>query len=129
MDIALGLQAAPLSVSLPDPGGQFASEAHRRVLAHLPAPTDKYAYTIAQLNARLGTDMHGSDLALNAGLLDVLDELTADGLAEMRANPNGTILSVWRCAPKGWNLLTGEAVESVTEPINQPLSGSTPLEV
>jgi hypothetical protein len=83
----------------PDPGGQFASDTHRRVLGHLSSPEDDYGWSNSSLVARMIPDV-GTDITDTAEIDDVLNDLEADGHAE---NQDG----IWRMTQSGFDLLTG----------------------
>lgn len=69
---------------LADPGDVFASDAHRRVLAHLPVPGDDPMDSGALFD-RMVPDV-GSDFADEAEVGEVLKDLEADGHAtELKA--------------------------------------------
>lgn len=62
-----------------DPGGVFAADAHRRVLAHLPVPGDT-SMDLDALFERMGPDV-GTDFSDSDELAEVLKDLEADGHA------------------------------------------------
>lgn len=64
-----------------DPGGVFASDAHRRVLGHLPTPDDEPTLVEA-LQLRMDPDQHSNFNEDPEGLEAVLGELNASGFAE-----------------------------------------------
>ena len=81
-----------------DPAGVFPSDAHRRVLAHLPVPGDDPTAVDALL-ARMATDGQ-TDFAEAEDLRDVLEELANAGDA------TGTKAG-WRMSKAGFEKLTG----------------------
>lgn len=98
---------------LADPGGRFASDTHRRVLGHLPLPTDTYGWRAAALLYRMMPDV-GSTFKDPEELLTVLGELQEEGLAEV-VGPGA-----WRMTEKGFDTIT---MGIVNEP--GPGAGST----
>lgn len=104
----------------PDPGGQFASDVHRRVAAHLHSDEEEMGWPLVGLLHRLAED-HATPLPPNVSLSDeggteifvpdyvagaaqlkaVLDDLVADGLASEAAE------GVWVLTEDGYALLTG----------------------
>ena len=101
----------------PDPGGNFASDAHRRVMAHLPNPDDE-ALSIADLiTARINADPHAlAHFSDAAEVADILEELEADGHAKQ-------LKSGWRNTAEGFALLTGppEETDAATAPATMGL--------
>lgn len=96
----------------PDPAGIFASDLHRRVLAHLSTPDDDVGWTPVSLLVRIApdgwtpippTDEYG--LGDNAAgverLTEILGELKSDGYARRHAG------DVWQMTDKGYEALTG----------------------
>lgn len=91
-----------------DPGGHFASDTHRRVLAYLSDPTDNYGWSTAALHNRIKPDGPTHfDKAPEEGqparadeLQALLDELVADGHAEF-------VGGAYRRTAAGHALLTG----------------------
>lgn len=85
----------------PDPGGRFASDAHRRVMAHLPNPDDD-AITVEDLILdRINRDPHTLAHFSSADeVTAVLEELEADGYAKQ-------LKSGWKNTADGFDLLTG----------------------
>jgi hypothetical protein len=86
---------------LPDPGGQFASDVHRRVTAALPEGKALDADGLLQQlghdsNVPFDPERSGSD----AELEDVLKELEGEGLAS--STKDG-----WKGTKAGFELLTG----------------------
>lgn len=77
----------------PDPAGDFASDAHRRVLAAVPGPDDELS---VEERAAGDTELDLSPEELE----DVLKDLEADGY--VRRLKNG-----WRHTKGGHDLLTG----------------------
>lgn len=90
----------------PDRGGQFASDAHRRVLGHLSTHRDSHAWTPMALFVRMAPDV-GSQLSQEQ-VAEILGELGADGLARQVAITVGDQeVTVWQMTEEGFNLLTG----------------------
>lgn len=104
----------------PDPGGNFVTDTHRRVLGHLAPPDAGYGYTVEALAARLHPDAH---TPISAGdvepLGEILDELKADGHAR-EAKPG-----IWAMTKPGFALLTGPIADE-PEP---GAEGSTPAPI
>lgn len=96
-----------------DPGGQFASDVHRRVLGHLTTPKEKAGWDPEALLERLDPDDH-TPLDTVPELVEVLDELKAEGLA---AKHKG---GLWQQTQKGFDLLTGPIA-------NEPAPGAEPV--
>lgn len=87
-----------------DPGGIFASDAHRRVQAALPNPNDEPLSAEDVLSQRVALDDHldiGSD-----ELEEVLSDLEADGHAENTKDG-------WKNTSAGFDALTGPIAEDV----------------
>jgi hypothetical protein len=95
---------------LPDPGGQFASNVHRRTVGHLPLP-DEEGTSVAALFNRMVPDLY-SPFGTESELLEVLESLRVDGLAEK-------VDELWRQTTAGTERLTGPNAE---EP--PPLKGA-----
>lgn len=91
-----------------DPGGIFPSDAHRRVLAHLSTPEDKYGWDTAALKERLKTN-RGHYFADDADLDTVLSELKDAGDA---VEHDG---GVWQQTAEGAEKLNGEAAVEATQ--------------
>lgn len=88
----------------PDPGGVFATDAHRRVLGHLPLPGDDGTDTSALL-ARVDSDAHTPFFATGSsedegGIEEVLRDLEADGHASQSK-------SGWKMTKSGLDAITG----------------------
>lgn len=64
----------------PDPGGVFASDAHRRVAGHLPSE-DEDGISVPALLVRMWPDAHTS-FSEEVELQAVLEDLVTEGLAE-----------------------------------------------
>jgi hypothetical protein len=94
----------------PDPGGGFASDAHRRVMAHLPNP-DQDPVPVEQLIAdRINRDPHAlAHFGHASQVVDVLDELEADGHAKK-------LKTGWKNTQDGFDLLTGPPTWTDTAP-------------
>lgn len=105
--------------SLPDPGGVFASDSHRRALGHLPLPGD----TPSELNAlghRISEDAHHGLETVN-DLATVLHDLEADGHAE--STDDG-----WVQTPEGLDALNAPLPNQPTGPVAPaPLVGLEPI--
>lgn len=84
-----------------DPGGRFASDAHRRVMAHLPNPDDDAISVEDLIRDRINRDPHTLAHFTSADEVStVLDELEADGHAKK-------LKSGWKNTADGFELLTG----------------------
>lgn len=91
-----------------DPGGVFASDAHRRVLGHVPIPDDNPMLTEA-LQLRLGPDQHtGFNDDLEA-LEQVLGDLHAAGYVE------GGPSAGWKMKQEGLDALCAPVPGTGTE--------------
>lgn len=105
----------------PDPGGHFASDAHRRVLGALSTPEEDYGWSAVALTARLEPDEHTpNDTDVEA----ILGELKADGYAKS-VKVKGT--DVFTMTAKGFDLLTGPIADE-PDP-NAPVEGPAKLDV
>lgn len=89
-----------------DPGGVFESDAHRRVLAHLPLPGDDPT-SVADLLERMLPD-GATDFVDENELADVLDDLAASGYA-------GSTKVGWKQTKKGLDALNAPVPEEVTD--------------
>lgn len=85
-----------------DPGGVFASDAHRRVLAHLPIPSEDPMDNETFLS-RVATD-DGYEYAGQDEVEDVLADLEADGHAKQ-------LNDGWRQTKKGLEALQAPVKE------------------
>lgn len=83
---------------LADPGGNFNTDAHRRVLAHLPVPDDSPT-TETSVLVRLHEDPH-TPVNSAEELSEVLSDLESDDLATQVGGD-------WRQTESGFDLLTG----------------------
>lgn len=89
----------------PDPGGVFASDAHRRVMAHLPNPDDDPISTEDLINDRINRDPHTlTHFRAADDVVSVLTDLEADGHAKQLKNG-------WKNTPAGFDVLTGPPTE------------------
>lgn len=86
-----------------DPGGVFASDAHRRVMANAPNPNEDPLSPEALLEQRIALDDY-LDLSEDE-LTEVLKDLEADG--HVKHLKNG-----WKNTPSGFVALTGPDRES-----------------
>lgn len=90
----------------PDPGGIFASDAHRRVMAHLPNPDDDPVSTEDLIYQRINYDPHTLAHFEDATeVADVLDDLKRDGHAKQLKHG-------WKCTDDGFDFLTGPPDET-----------------
>lgn len=90
----------------PDPGGTFASDAHRRVMAHLPNPDDDPVSVEALIRDRINRDPHTLVHFTSASeVAAVLDDLEDDGYAKK-------LKSGWKNTAAGFEVLTGPPDES-----------------
>lgn len=102
---------APRNDLAPDPGAVFASDLHRRVLAHLSTPSEDIGWEPIALVARIAPDVNtpipaapGLSIDFEAeadGLVEILEDLKADGYA--RRHRNGA----WQMTDKGFEAITG----------------------
>ena len=89
-----------------DPGNVFASDAHRRVMAHLPNPDDDPVSVEDLIAERINKDPNTLihfDTA--AEVAEVLADLEADGHAKKLKNG-------WKNTPDGFDALTGPPAET-----------------
>lgn len=90
----------------PDPGGIFASDAHRRVMAHLPNPDDDPVTAADLVAGRINKDPHTLAHFDNADeVVDVLKDLESDGYAKHLKHG-------WKNTEDGFDLLTGPPDET-----------------
>jgi hypothetical protein len=90
----------------PDPGGCFASDAHRRVMAHLPNPDDDPLSVDDLIVDRINKDPHALAHFSSADeVTAVLEDLEADGHAKKLRNG-------WKNTADGFEALTGPPDES-----------------
>lgn len=91
----------------PDPGGNFASDAHRRVMAHLPNPDDDPIGVGSLITERINKDPHSLQHFESVDeVTDVLDDLEADGYAKK-------LKAGWKNTPDGFDVLTGPPDEDL----------------
>lgn len=81
----------------PDPGGIFASDAHRHVLGHLPTPDAEYGWSNEVLALRLAPSLS----PIGGEFLQILDDLRDKGHVEE------PVAGVWRMTERGYGALTG----------------------
>ena len=115
----------------PDPGGQFASDLHRRVAGHLPGPKDALyrahksvdlagTVTVGDLLIRLAPDPHTPvGMEDEEELHDVLMDLEADGLVSLKNDE-------WKLTKEGAELLNGPIAN---EPEEVSANGADSAEV
>jgi hypothetical protein len=85
----------------PDPGGTFASDAHRRVMAHLPNPDDDPITADALILERINHDPNTLVYFTDADqVTGVLRDLEADGHAKQ-------LKAGWQNTQSGFDILTG----------------------
>jgi hypothetical protein len=90
----------------PDPGGTFVSDAHRRVMAHLPNPDDD-PVPVEDVIAAINTDPHTLKHFESADqVADVLRDLEADGHAKK-------LKDGWKNTQSGFDALTGPPRETL----------------
>jgi hypothetical protein len=95
-----------LDVTSPDPGGKFASDAHRRVMAHLPNPDDDPVSVEALIVDRINQDPHTLAHFESADeVAAILDDLEADGYAKQ-------LKDGWKNTADGFEVLTGPPGET-----------------
>lgn len=85
----------------PDPGGIFDSDAHRRVLAHLPLPSEDRTKVIPFIG-RVAEDVY-TDIT-EVELVSILGDLDTDEYASQDE-------SGWKMTQEGLNALTGPNLE------------------
>lgn len=86
-----------------DPGGVFASDAHRRVMANAPNPDDDPLSAEALIEERVSKDDH-LDLEQDE-LVEILEDLEADGHVKQ-------LKDGWKNTPDGFAALTGPIKET-----------------
>lgn len=90
----------------PDPGGTFASDAHRRIMAHLPNPDDDPISVDDLILDRVNRDPHTlTHFATATEVTSVLEDLEADGHAK-------NLKHGWRNTQTGFDALTGPPAET-----------------
>lgn len=89
----------------PDPGGVFPSDDHRRVLGHLGTRATE-GYEVGELLERMWPD-DSTSFEEERELLEVLEELQADGLATESAR------GAWYMTKAGFDAITGPVAEEV----------------
>lgn len=95
----------------PDLGGAFASDAHRRVMAHLPNPDDDPITVEDLIRNRINRDPHTLQHFGSADeLITVLGDLEGDGHAENTDDG-------WRNTPDGFDILTGPPTMTDAAPL------------
>lgn len=91
----------------PDPGGHFDSDAHRRVMAHLPNPDDDPMTVQDLIVERINRDPHTVAHFDHADeVVAVLEDLEAAGYAKK-------LKDGWKNTPNGFDLLTGPPADSI----------------
>lgn len=91
-----------------DPGGTFASDAHRRIMAHLPNPDDPPITTEDLILNRVNQDPNTlTHFQSVSEVTQVLEDLEADGHAKNHENG-------WANTQSGFDLLTGPPDETAT---------------
>jgi hypothetical protein len=95
-----------------DPGNAFASDAHRRVMAHLPNPDDP-PITVEDLIAkRINRDPHTLALFQVAPeVIEVLKQLESDGHAKQ-------LKDGWKNTQDGFDILTGPPTPTDDAPLD-----------
>lgn len=120
----------------PDPGGIFASDTHRRVLAHLSTPDAKVGWSLPALVIRLAPDAdtpipprdeYGfANIGAGVEALEpILADLKAEGFARRHAG------DVWQMTKKGFEALTGPIANEPgpdAKRVGPAVIGPTPLE-
>lgn len=92
-----------------DPGNVFASDAHRRVMAHLPNPDDDPVAVEELIAERINSDPH------TLGHFDGADEVT-EVLKDLEADGHAKELKHgWKNTPAGFDALTGPPGETETD--------------
>ena len=96
-------------MSAPDPGGNFASDGHRRVMAHLPNPDDDPISEYDLVAERINADPHAlAHFDSVEDVLEVLKDLEADGHAKQ-------LKDGWKNTPSGFDVLTGPPNEDAEQ--------------
>jgi hypothetical protein len=104
-----------------DPGGVFASDAHRRVMAHLPNPGDDPVSVEDLIGERINNDPHTlAHFDASDEVAEVLADLEADGYAKKLKNG-------WRNTPDGFDALTGPP--NISPPDAVPVLGLDPAKL
>jgi hypothetical protein len=89
----------------PDPGGVFASDAHRRVMAHLPNPDDDPLPVEDLIAERINQDVHTlRHFGEATEVVEVLEDLESNGYAKK-------LKGGWKNTPDGFDALTGPPSE------------------
>ena len=89
-----------------DPGNVFASDAHRRVMAHLPNPDDDPVSVEVLIAERINKDPNTlAHFEAANEVAEVLQDLEADGHAKKLKNG-------WKNTPDGFDALTGPPAET-----------------
>lgn len=88
---------------LADPGGVFASDVHRRVMANVPNPDEDPLSVDGLLEERVANDDHLDIDAAELG--EVLSDLEADGHVKQ-------LKDGWKNTPDGFAALTGPNKET-----------------
>lgn len=89
-----------------DPGGNFASDAHRRVMAHLPNPDQDPVTLDVLIGERINNDPHAlAHFESSDDVVGVLYDLEAAGYAKQ-------LKKGWKNTPDGFDLLTGPPDET-----------------
>lgn len=84
-----------------DPGGIFASDAHRRIMAHLPNPDDQPITVEDLILERINRDVHTLAFFQSADeIAEILEDLKADGHAKH-------LKAGWINTESGFDALTG----------------------
>jgi hypothetical protein len=103
-----------------DPGGVFASDAHRRVMAHLPNPDQDPATVEDLITQRINQDPHTLAHFNDASqVAAVLDELEGDGHAKQ-------LKDGWKNTPDGFKALTGPPSDTAVPPAVSSVIGLDP---
>lgn len=98
-----------------DPGGVFVSDAHRRVMAHLPNPDDDPVSVEDLIAVRINKDPHTLEhFDSSSEVADVLADLEADGHAKQ-------LKDGWKNTPAGFDALTGPPGETQDQQAPAPL--------
>ena len=101
----------------PDPGGNFASDAHRRVMGALPSPDDDARSVEDLITNRINLDPHVLAYFDDASeVVVVLGELEESGYAKQ-------LKSGWKATAEGFELLTGppDETDAATAPATMGL--------
>jgi hypothetical protein len=103
-----------------DPGGVFASDAHRRVMAHLPNPDQDPVSVEDLITQRVNRDPHAlAHFSDATEVAEVLKDLESDGHAKK-------LKDGWKNTPAGFEALTGPPDETAAASRKSSVIGLDP---